>query len=130
MDEVSTCLDTEIHTTLSTADVDVGNLRTLGEVLDNGGTVEDGIDLEALVEVLRHIAKDDVEPLAKQFLEGVGEVVEQQGFQSVLSFLLRLATHQAIDVACIAVDKVAQDVNAQIASSTRDEDIAQLLTDA
>ena len=130
MDEVGTSLDAELHTTLCAADVHVGNLGAFGEVLDDGGTVEDGIDLEVLVEVLRHIAKDDVEPLAKEFLEGVGEVVEQQGFQSVLSFLLRLAADQAIDVACIAVDEIAQDVNAQIACSARDEDIAQLLTDA
>ena len=89
-------------------------------MLHDGGTVEDGIHLQVLIEVLRHIAKDDVQSLTKQFLEGVCEVVEQQGSQATLCFLLRLAAHQTVDVLCIAVDEVAQDVDAQIACSTCD----------
>ena len=127
MDEVGARLDAELHTTLCTADVHVLNLRALREVLHDGGTVEDGIHLQVLIEVLRHIAKDDVQSLTKQFLEGVCEVVEQQGSQAALCFLLRFAAHQAIDVLCIAVYEVAQDVDAQIACSTCDQHIAQLL---
>ena len=96
-------------------------------MLHDGGTVEDGIHLQVLIEILRHIAKDDVQSLTEQFLEGVGEVVEQQGSQAALSFLLRLAAYQAIDVLCIAVDEVTQDVDAQIACSACDQHIAQLL---
>ena len=96
-------------------------------MLHDGGTVEDGIHLEVLIEVLRHIAKDDVQSLTKQFLEGVCEVVEQQGSQAALCFLLRLAAHQAIDVLGIRVNQFAQDVDTQITCSTCDQHIAQLL---
>ena len=96
-------------------------------MLHDGGTVEDGIHLQVLIEVLRHIAKDNVQSLPEQFLEGVGELVEQQGSQAALSFLLRLAAYKTIDVPRIAVDKVAQDVDAQIACSTCNQYIAQLL---
>ena len=126
MDELGTRLDAEIHTTLSATDVHIFNLCTLGEVLYDGGAVEDGIDDGETVirELLGHVAEDDMQALTEQLLIGFREVVEEQGAEAALCGLLRLATYQAVDVWSVAVDELAQDVDAQITCSTCNQYIA------
>ena len=55
VDELGTCLDTEINTALSTADVYILNLSAFREVLHDSSTIEDSVYFQTFVEVLRHI---------------------------------------------------------------------------
>ena len=109
-------LQTEVNATLGTADVDIFNLGAFGEVLDDGGTVEDGVDADGIAddgtEVFGDIAEDDMQTCAEEVLEGVGEVVEEQRAQSALSLVQCLATYQTEDVFGIAVYQFTKDVYA------------------
>ena len=84
--------------------------------------------MKILAEVTRHIAQNDVEPLAEQVLECVREVVEQQGAQSALGSLQVFPAHEAIDIACIGVNEFTQDVDAQVTRGSRQQHVAQRLT--
>ena len=124
-----TMLHTEIDTTLGTTDVDILNLSTFGEVLHDSGTVKDCIDADSIADdstkVFGDVAEDDVQTASEKFLEGVGEIVEEQGAQAALGFLQCLATYQTVDVFGIAVDQLTKDVDAQIASGTGQQHIAK-----
>ena len=62
-------LDTVLHATLGSTNVHILNLSTFGEVLHDGGTVEDGINLQISSEVAGDVAQNDLDTLAKEFLE-------------------------------------------------------------
>ena len=83
--------------------------------------------IDNFIEVLCHIAIDDEEAGAKEFLERRLEIVEQQILQSALSSLLILVAHEACDGRSIRIDELAQHMDAQITCSTCEEHIAQLL---
>ena len=84
-------------------------------MLHYGSTVEDGIDLQAFVDILGDVAENDMEALSEEFLEGLGEVVVEQGAQTALGGFLALATYHTVDVPGVAIDEFAKDMDSQIA---------------
>ena len=68
-----------------------------------------------------------MDALPEQFLEGLGEVVEEQGAQAALCGIYGLSAHQAIDVGSIAADEFIEDVDAEVACGAGYQDVAQLL---
>ena len=97
-------------------------------MFNDGSTVEDSVHLQCGVDILRHIAKDNMDALVKQLLERLGEIVVKQRTQTACCGFLGLATHQTVDMGNIPVDQLTQDVDAQIACGTCNQDVAQLLT--
>ena len=75
MNQTGARLQAEINAVLSTTDVDVLDIRSFGEVLHIGSTVKDGIYLQTSIERLRHVTKNDMQALAKEFFERTGEVI-------------------------------------------------------
>ena len=128
MDETCAGTDAKVHATLSATDVDILDFGALGEVLDDGSTIEDRVDGQTLGEVAGHIAQDNVDALAEERLEGIGEIVEEQGAQTIFGLFERLAAYEAIDIGRVGVDELAQDVDAQITRGTRDEHVAERTT--
>ena len=129
MYQLGTGLQTELHTALCTTDIDVLDVRALGEVLHVGGTVEDGVNLIQAEsgEVLRDVAVDDEDAGAEELLVRLLEVVEQQVLQSVLGCLLVFTAHHTRNGRSVGIDEFAQHVDAQITRSTGQQHVAQLL---
>ena len=128
MDEFGARLDAEVKAMLGTADVHVLDFCAFREVLHHGSAVEDGVHLQAFVDILGDVAENDVETLSEEFLEGLGEVVVEQGAEAALSSFLALATYHTVDVLGIAVDQFAKDVDSQIARRTGDQYVAKRMT--
>ena len=77
MDQFGTGLDTKLHTTLRTTDIDILDLSAFREMFDDCSTVEDRIDLQVLIKVCRNIAENDMQAFAKEIFIRIREIVEQ-----------------------------------------------------
>ena len=128
MHQTCAFLDAEVNAMTCASDIDILDFGALGEVLHDGGTVEDRLDVEVLIEVLSDIAQQHMDALAEQGLEGIGEVIVEQRAQAALGGLYRLSADETIDIVNVGIDELAQDVNAQIARGACDEHIADGLT--
>ena len=69
MHEGRTCFEAEVHAALCSADIDILDIRALGEVLHVRRTVKYRVDRRLHMEVARHIALYHKYPRAKQFVE-------------------------------------------------------------
>ena len=69
-------LETEVGTTLCTSDVDILDLGAFGEMLDDGGTVEQRVDVHVFaVEIACDVAQHNMDAGAEERLVGIGEVI-------------------------------------------------------
>ena len=75
MNQTGARLEAEIYAVLGSTDVDVLDICTLREVLHISGTVENGIYPQTGVKFFGDVAKDDVQAMAKEFFERIGEVL-------------------------------------------------------
>ena len=114
----------EVHAMLRTSHIHVLNLCSFGEVLHHGSAIEDRVHLAVNVEVLRHVAIDDAQPIAEQLTVALAEVVIQQTLQPALSFLIVLASHQTPDDRhIVAVNQLLEDMDSEEARSPREQHI-------
>ena len=116
-DVYQTCagLQTEVNTTLRTPHIHVFDLRAFAEVFHHRGAVEHRVDF--------HFNKT----VAEEFVVGGFEIVEQEGFQPVLSDIQVLVAYQTVNVLRIRPDQFLQNVNAQVPLGTGEQHIAQRL---
>ena len=133
MHQSCTRLQAELHATMGTADIHVLNIRSLGEMLDVGSTVEHGLDggmsfRKSHRNIIRHIAVHHLDTGAEELLIGAFVIVKEQVLESMLSGRLVFSAHNTGNGRSIGFYELAQHMNTQIASSTRQKNVTQLLT--
>ena len=127
LDELGSRLQTVVHAALCAIYVDAFDVVVLGEVFHDGGTVEhrvnlDGGTVEQRTDVVGDVAIDDAEASAlEEVAIGRGEIVIQERLQATFSILWTLGTYQTGDTLGIGTDELVEQVNAQIASGSRQE---------
>ena len=129
MNKTCTNRQAQFHTFHRTTNVHILDFCTLGEVLNNGSTVEDSVDggggtTDYITEVLSDIASNDDESSAiEELLEVCLEVIVQECLQSLLSIGIGLATHEAVDGFHIRLDEFVEHMNAEETSGSREQDM-------
>ena len=123
MNECRTGSQTEINTTLCTTDVNIFNVRTLREMLYVCSTIENGVNAGDEIaghscDVLCHIALEDEDTRAEEFIETAAEIVEQQVAYTSFGIFLTLAAHKTCDGLGIGVDQLFQNMDTQITRCT------------